>query len=82
MGSLSSSAKAPSQPQVIYTPAPQAPKIQEAPAAQDSENSASEVREKTLLRRARGRLGTIATGLSGFLSDNERGTARKTLLGE
>ncbi|MGH1455833.1 MAG: hypothetical protein ACRBDI_03540 [Alphaproteobacteria bacterium] len=81
MGSLSSSAKAPSTPQVIYTPAPTTNTIQEQPA-QDSAKLAAEAREQSLLRRARGRLGTIATGLSGFLSDNNSNNSRKTLLGE
>ncbi len=81
MGSLSSSVKAPAQPQVVYVPASSASSVTNEPA-QDSAKIASESREQTLLRRARGRLGTIATGLSGFLSDGHSGEARKTLLGE
>lgn len=82
MGSLSSSVKAPTQPQIVYVPATSTASSVTNEPAQDSAKIASEAREKTLLRRARGRLGTIATGLSGFLSDNNAGEARKTLLGE
>lgn len=39
-------------------------------------------REDNLLRRSRGRLGTVLTGFGGLLSDTVRGAARKTLLGE
>ena len=41
----------------------------------------SEERKESLLRRTRGRLGTIFTGFKGFLSEGEQST-RKTLLGE
>ena len=81
MGSLSSSAKAPSQPQVVYVPAPTSTSASNEPA-QDSTKVASDARKQTLLRRARGRLGTIATGLQGLLSDGNSDNTRKTLLGE
>ena len=86
MGSLSSSAKAPQQssPQVVYTAQPSATSktVSAATAAEPSaEEQASEARKKTLLRRNRGRFGTIATGLQGFLSERLNND-RKTLLGE
>ncbi len=81
MGSLSSSAKAPSpQPQVVYTPA--VPSTTEASIENDDGNTAAKSREDNLLRRARGRLGTVATGLHGFLSEGNKNDKRKTLLGE
>jgi hypothetical protein len=81
MGSLSSSAKAPSQsPKVVYVPAPTITETKIT--AEDSEAIAGKAREESLLRRARGRLGTVATSLSGFLSESESKNTRKTLLGE
>lgn len=83
MGSLSSSAKAPPRPQVAYVPTPTATTtaIANEPVQEDTAKE-SEEREGNLLRRARGRLGTVATSLHGFLSEGEKNTSRKTLLGE
>jgi len=55
--------------------------IPSEPTQTDSEIQA-EAREQSLLRRNRGRLGTIATSFSGFLSPKENNSSRKTLLGE
>jgi len=64
-------------------PAPSvtAPVIPSEPTQTDSEIQA-EAREQSLLRRNRGRLGTITTSFSGFLSPKENNSNRKTLLGE
>lgn len=87
MGSLSSTPKIPQQ-QVVYMPAPspspsQPKAISSAIAAQadSSAKNAAGDREKTLLARKRGRLGTIATSLRGFLGE-VNSNKRKTLLGE
>ena len=86
MGSLSSSAKAPTQAsqQVVYVPQPSTTSSTVSTADEsepNAEEQASEARKKTLLRRNRGRFGTIATGLKGFLSER-LSSGRKTLLGE
>ena len=46
--------------------------------------SSSEARKESLLRRTRGRLGTVFTGFRGLLSEASpaENTGRKTLLGE
>lgn len=86
MGSLSSRPKVPSQPQVVYVPAPSqytpppqtnAPQT-ETPSPQDT---ASKAREQNLLRRSRGIFGTVQTGFRGLLS-SASSNARKSLLGE
>lgn len=53
------------------------------PVKTDSEIEA-EARTENLLRRSRGRFGTVLTGFRGFLnaSDNNQSSGRKTLLGE
>ena len=86
MGSLSSSAKAPKQasPQVVYVPQPSTTSSTTASqqeTTQDAAKQASKARKQTLLRRNRGRFGTIATSLQGFLSER-LASGRKTLLGE
>lgn len=87
MGSIVSAPKVPaSQPVIQYVSAP----VSAASAAVDSGNSAqssdvpqneSEAREQNLLRRSRGRLGTILTGFRGVLAPSSI-SAKKTLLGE
>ena len=61
-------------------PAPAEPEV-ETPTAEEQE---SEARKQSLLRRSRGRSGTILTGLRGFLTPANQASdrARKTLLGE
>lgn len=83
MGSINSRPKAPVvQP---YNPVVTNPPVVETsnePIKSDAEIEA-EGRRESLLRRNRGRFGTILTSFRGFLdqsSDNEQG--KKTLLGE
>ncbi|PCJ98562.1 MAG: hypothetical protein COA45_07520 [Zetaproteobacteria bacterium] len=85
MGSLSSSPKAPRQPQTIYVPAP-TPVINTTASAstktvENNASQASQSRTKSLLSRSRSRFGTIATSFKGLLGNDNSG-ARKTLLGE
>ncbi len=83
MGSLSSSPKAPPQPQIVSVPTQTTPvATTQSPTEEDIANQASQTRQDSLLRRARGRLGTITTGFQGFLSDGNTQNNRKTLLGE
>ena len=86
MGSLSSTPKAPKkqQAQVIQTREVPPAQIQESPkqSAASKQDEQSQKRIKSLLSRGRGRFGTIATGLRGFLQEANRHSARKTLLGE
>ncbi len=83
MGSVNSRSRAP-QPapvqQVIY----QQPEPEEVTStSKTDEEISAEARTDSLLRRTRGRFGTILTGFRGILEskDNEQKT-RKTLLGE
>ena len=90
MGGLTSGPRPSSaQPQVVYVsqPAvavPSAPALDPTPASSDaqSEQSVAEVRESNLLRRDRGRFGTVQTGFSGLLNTAENTGGRKSLLGE
>lgn len=88
MGSLSSRPSVPSQPQVVYMPqAVSSPTATQTTSSKsevisDKSESASETRSESLLRRNRGRLGTIKTGFSGLLSSIDSSAQRKTLLGE
>ncbi len=82
MGSLSSSAKAPTpQQQAVYVPTPSSTTT-DSSSTDDNASTAAKSREDNLLRRTRGRLGTISTGLNGFLSELNKTDKRKTLLGE
>ncbi|PCI99441.1 MAG: hypothetical protein COB14_06050 [Alphaproteobacteria bacterium] len=85
MGSLSSSSKAPTQPQVVYVSAPAAATSTNAQSAGNNAAStaaqASKSRVQSLLSRSRSRFGTIATSFQGFLGNSNAG-GRKTLLGE
>lgn len=93
MGSLSSRPKVPSTPQIVYvpqsitTPLPANPSSSPAQSiAPNSDNtsapSATETaRADDLLRRPRGRAGTIQTSFRGLLSAPSFGQ-KKTLLGE
>lgn len=51
-------------------------------AGTPTEESQRLAREDNLLRRSRGRLGTVLTGFSGILSQAAGQAGRKTLLGE
>lgn len=93
MGSITSRPKVPSSPQVIFVPAPSAPAPSAPssgsgssgagtpPPAADPQEVAAQVRRENLLRRDRGRLGTILSGFRGFLT-SQSDSGRKTLLGE
>ncbi|MAZ76279.1 MAG: hypothetical protein CMH31_03140 [Micavibrio sp.] len=84
MGSLTKRPKIPKQvPPVktIYVNNPTSPEVTAVSTEASEAQVTSEERKESLLRRTRGRLGTIFTGFKGFLSEGEQST-RKTLLGE
>lgn len=97
MGSLSSRPKVPANtaPQVVFVPSSTNTGTVAASASSqstggdtgsaaegnDAGNSA-ESRTESLLRRNRGRLGTVLTGLSGVLNPVRSEGQKKTLLGE
>lgn len=90
MGSLTSRPSIPKQSQVIYVPQP-TPAGAPSPAAANSDSSISEKtpeenqseeRKDNLLRRGRGRFGTIRTGFLGITEDAAQPDSRKTLLGQ
>ena len=69
----------------VPTPAPQptaAPSQPAAPASPDPETEASQARVQSLLRRRRGRAGTIETSWRGVLSQSAAVPTRKSLLGD
>ena len=87
MGSLTKKPKTPPVQQFINP----APVVSSTPVTEPSEPSPSEedirneVRQESLLRRSRGRLGTVFTGFRGLLSEidsSDQSSSRKTLLGE
>lgn len=89
MGSLTSRPKVPTAPApVIIQPAPApAPTPVAAPAPapepeQTAEEAAAEKRTENLLRRNRGRAGTIRTSLLGLQNTAASSGERKTLLGQ
>lgn len=67
----------PPTPVVVAAPTPTDP-------VKTNSEIESEARTENLLRRSRGRFGTILTGFRGFLntSDSAQSSGRKTLLGE
>lgn len=81
MAGLTKRPKIPKQPtqvvQYVPTPTPEPVETEEVSAEELNE----EIREESLLRRSRGRLGTIFTGFRGLLSEANE-TPRKSLLGE
>ena len=64
--------------------APPSNSTSEVPTEEEEQRISSQLRESSLLRRSRGRFGTISTSFRGFLNDafDGKGDARKTLLGE
>lgn len=90
MGSLTSRPSIPApQPRVVFVPAPPAP-VPDI-SAEDTKNDStpessgqiqSTVRTANLLRRSRGRAGTVRTGFRGLLELAAANGHRKTLLGE
>ena len=93
MGSITSRPKAPASPQIVYVPSPApTPSVSQDSADQGSSNTPStpvqteeeivrEVRTQNLLRRDRGRFGTILSGFRGFLNSGSN-SGGKQLLGE
>jgi hypothetical protein len=67
---------------VIREVASTPPTTTEQTAEKSSDVLGSEARSENLLRRGRGRFGTILTGFQGVLTNNESQKKRKTLLGE
>ena len=53
-----------------------------APSQKELDQKTSEARAKNILKRRRGRFGTIGTSFRGVLSRNDLSPRRKTLLGE
>ncbi|MAQ71605.1 MAG: hypothetical protein CL565_05370 [Alphaproteobacteria bacterium] len=84
MGSIISGPKSPNYS--TRTIIREVPVYQERPVdneAQDNTESSSKQRTENLLRRQRGRFGTVLTGLRGVLSEKtDTSNSRKTLLGE
>ncbi len=87
MGSLISKPKAPARVQTIIQQAPVSasltePERTDTQTPSPSDSSPSNARVDNLLRRNRGRFGTILTGFRGVLDSNPGQGQRKTLLGE
>jgi hypothetical protein len=83
MGSINSRPKAP--PVQTYNPVVyQASEPSNTKPEKSEEEIVGEARTESLLRRSRGRFGTILTSFKGFLSesDSRDSSPRKTLLGE
>ena len=84
MGSISKKQKAPTI-QYITNPVQTVVAEPTPIAASEPQNldvSTSEARAESLLRRSRGRFGTIATSFRGFFNKTNNDQPRKTLLGE
>lgn len=93
MGSLTSRPKAAPSPQIVYVPAP-VPTIAPRPApttitqptatsdTPSAEQKSQEQREDNLLRRDRGRSGTVQTSFRGILNAVNDAAQKKTLLGQ
>ena len=83
MGSINSRSRTPAvQPYVPVVTTSPTPTVETTPVKTDAE-IATEARTENLLRRSRGRLGTILTGFRGFLdASKDQSSERKTLLGE
>lgn len=84
MGSLFKSPKIPEPQPVRYVVPTQTSAVTSTPSEPVKTESEvqTEARQQSLLRRNRGRLGTIITSFTGFLSPSETDNRRKTLLGE
>lgn len=79
MGGISSRPKTPQIKYVVKTV-----NTSDTTSASDTSDSdvAAEVREDDLLRRQRGRGGTVLTGFRGLSTAEDKTAGRKTLLGE
>ncbi len=85
MGSMIKRSKVPTrQPVSPNTAFVAVPSVEAEKAEPMEEEIAASSRKKSLLRRSRGRFGTILTGFNGFLNPASSGesSSRKTLLGE
>lgn len=85
MGSITKPVKPPVVTQVVQTqPATTTTVTEPTIETPNEEEQQSEARRESLLRRSRGRSGTVLTSLGGFLtpSSASNDSARKTLLGE
>lgn len=85
MGSLSPSAQPISQPAPVVVQSAPIPTVDPAITAQSEADAAAEVakqREDNLLRRSRGRAGTIQTSFRGLLGQAADSSQKKTLFGE
>lgn len=80
MGIISGSSKiAPPPP---LPPLPPPPPVVEARPEKTEAEIEAKARTQSLLRRSRGRFGTVLTGFRGFLNPVDGNDNRKTLLGE
>lgn len=79
MGSLGSRPSPPPPPPPV--PSPSAPSTPPPDPGPTPEEAAAQQRRESLLRRSRGRFGTVLTGFRGLL-DLAGSGQRKTLLGE
>lgn len=86
MGSITKPFKTPkiTQPRTVFVPAPAplAPVLENTSSEPSEEEKRSETRRKNLLRRNRGKLGTVLTGFRGVLGRVNTSGGQKTLLGE
>jgi len=81
MGSINKKSSIPVvQPTIALPPPPAAISLSTSEES-SSEEIASEQRRENLLRRSRGRLGTIVSSFRGLLNPDQENN-RKTLLGE
>lgn len=82
MSSVKPRAKAPQvvyyQPAPVYTPPP----VDTGPSDEEVAENTQKEKEKNLLRRARGTIGTVMNGFRGILSSSDTSGQRKSLLGE
>lgn len=89
MGSITKAPTAPAAPQPVYYYVPSPPPPPPPPPSNNGTGddpaappAGKPAREQNLLRRDRGRLGTILSGFRGILGLSTNTPARKTLLGE
>lgn len=83
MGSINPFARAPAPaPLPPLEPISAAPQPAQEEASPSAEEQQATNRRNSLLRRGRGRLGTILSGFRGILSPSNNNDGRKSLLGE
>lgn len=82
MGSLNP-LKTPKPAPIVYQePVVVEPVIEDVPTQKELDQESSEARAKNILKRRRGRSGTINTSFRGVLTPSDLSVSRKTLLGE